>query len=304
MIDRHLLSLMRETERAGSLTAAAERMNLTQSALSHTLRKFEERAGVTLWIREGRKLRPTQAGAYLLELAGRLLPQIEHAETVLADFGAGRRGTLRLGMECHPCQQWLNRLVAPYLNQWPDVDLDVRTAFRFGGIAALQAHEIDIVITPDALDVDSVIFLPVFDYELVLAVASSHRLAMQTQVEPRDLMDEVLITYPVARERLDVFTRFLVPGHCQPRRHKTVETTEIMLRMVENGRGVSAIPDWLLREEGRDLAISGLRFGAQGIAKSIHIGVRLGDENIDYLQAFIRTARATGVISGVGTQGS
>jgi len=291
MLDRQHLAILREVDRLGSVTAAADRLNLTQSALSHTMRKFEERHGVKVWEKEGRGLRFTQAGEYLLALAGRVLPQIDHAERVLAEFAQGHRGALRAGMECHPCQQWLMRVVAPYLAAWPDVDLDLRTAFRFGGIGALLGHEIDLLITPDPLDLPGIHYTRVFDYELVLAVPEAHPLG--DTARPQDLAGETLITYPVAPERLDVFTRFLVPGNCLPKRHRTVETTEMMLQLVAAGRGVSAVPDWILREEGAALPVRAVRLG-EGIDKGLHIGLRRGEEAIDYIAGFLRLAATAG----------
>ena len=301
MLDRQHLTILREVDRLGSVTAAADTLNITQSAISHMMRKFEARHGTAVWEKDGRRLRLTQAGHYLVALAGRVLPQIEHAERVLEDFARGQRGVLRIGMECHPCQKWLNRVIAPYLRAWPDVDLDIRSDFRFGGLAALLGHEIDLLITPDPVALAPVRYEPVFDYELVLAVPALHPLAETGAVSPPDLSSETLITYPVSTERLDVFTRFLVPAGCLPRRHRTVETTEVMLEMVAAGRGLSAIPDWLLDEPGAPLDLRGLRFGPDGIAKSIHLGFRAeeaksaasGASQPDFLRAFIELARGT-----------
>lgn len=89
MIDRQLLLILREVDRMGSLTAAAERMGVSQPALSHTIRKFEERHGVTIWMKQGRSLRFTQAGDFLLALAQRILPQLDHAERVIGDYASG-----------------------------------------------------------------------------------------------------------------------------------------------------------------------------------------------------------------------
>lgn len=144
MIELQPLSILREVARTGSLTLAADRLCLTQSALSHAIRRFEARHSVTLWQREGRGLRLTDTGEYLLALANRILPQLEHAATVIDDYARGRRGAIRIGMECHPCQSWLMQVIDPYLTQWPDVDLDVTSAFRLGGLAALLGHEIEI----------------------------------------------------------------------------------------------------------------------------------------------------------------
>lgn len=294
MLDRQHLTILREVDRLGSVTAAAERLNVSQPALSHTIRKLEERYGIKIWMKQGRNLRFTQAGEYLLALAQRLLPQIDHAERVLADFAAGQRGALRVGMECHPCQKWLMRVTSPYLDAWPDVDFDLCTAFRFGGIAALLGHEIDLLITPDPVELPGLSYTPVFDYELVLAVHEEHPLAARDVAKPSDLSNEELITYPVTLERLDVYTRFLVPNHCRPRRHRTAETTELMLQLVASRRGVSVIPDWLLRDEGAHLPIRALRLGQEGIGKSIHLGVRRGEENVEYVAGFLALAKEMG----------
>ena len=137
ILERSHLEIIRAVDQHGSLTAAAEELHLTQSALSHTIRKLESQLDIAIWYREGRNLRPTQAGEYLLAVANRLLPQLNYAEDRLKQFAKGERGTLRIGMECHPCYQWLLKIVSPYLAQWPYVEVDVKQKFQFGGIGAL-----------------------------------------------------------------------------------------------------------------------------------------------------------------------
>ena len=136
MIERIHLSIIREVDRRGSLTAAADVLCLTQSALSHAVKKLEVGLGTPVWTREGRSLRLTQAGHALLALAERVLPQLEHAEGQMLAFARGERGSLRIGMECHPCYQWLLKVVEPYLAAWPEVDVDVKQRFQFGGLKA------------------------------------------------------------------------------------------------------------------------------------------------------------------------
>lgn len=294
MLDRQHLATLVAVSRTGSVTAAAEKLNVTQSALSHMVKKLEDHHGIRIWTKNGRGLRFTQAGEYLLALAERLLPQLDHAERILADFAEGRRGALRVGMECHPCQKWLSRLTPHYLAAWPDVDFDVRTSFRFDGVAALLGHEIDLLITPDPVKLPELVFTPVIDYELVLVVHETHPLAAQPYIRPEHLVDETLITVPVSIERLDIYTRFLVPAHCQPRRHRTAEVTDLMLQLVAAGRGVSVLPDWLVEEEGAGMPLRTLRLGKHGIRKQIHLGIRRGDEGIAYIAGFVEMARQSG----------
>ncbi|MDR5816284.1 MULTISPECIES: LysR family transcriptional regulator [unclassified Caballeronia] len=291
MLERSHLLVVREVERQGSLTAAAEVLNLTQSALSHTVRKLEQQLGTAVWTREGRSMRLTQAGHYLLGLANRLLPQFEHAEARMKQYAQGERGTLRIGMECHPCYQWLLRVVSPYLASWPDVDVDVKQRFQFGGIGALFGFDIDILVTPDPLKKEGLRFVPVFDYEQVLVVPEDHALASADYVTPEQIGSEVLITYPVETDRLDIYTQFLTPANVVPRRHKVIETTDIMMQMVASGRGVAALPRWLAEEYADRMPIAPLKLGRKGIAKKIYLGMRESDQGIDYLAAFVDLAR-------------
>jgi LysR family transcriptional regulator for metE and metH len=291
ILERIHLEILREVEREGTLTAAAAKFHLTQSALSHTIRKLEDQLGTTLWHREGRLLRPTQAGAYLLAAANRLLPQLQHLEERLIQFAKGEKGTLRIGMECHPCYQWLLKVVTPYLMAWPDVDVDVKQKFQFGGMGALFGHEIDLLVTPDPLYREGLCFEPVFDYEQVLVVGAEHPLRGVTYAKAEDLQQETLITYPVPVERLDIYTHFLTPAGVAPKRHKPIETTDIMLQMVATGRGVAALPRWLVEEYGNKLPVYPVRLGPHGIDKQIFVGYRDGETSIEYLRAFIDLAR-------------
>lgn len=291
MIERQHLAILREVERSGSLTAAADTLCITQSAASHAIKRLEARLGTALWERNGRALSLTQAGRLLLQLAKRVLPQLEHAEDMLREMVGGSRGTLRIGIECHPCFRWLQRFVGGYLASWPDVDLDIRQEFQFGGMAALFSQEIDLLVTPDPIQRRGVTFMPVFDYELMLAVAQTHPLAQAESIEPAALADQVLFTYPVETERLDVYTRFLIPAGILPRRHKTIETTEIMLQLVAAGRGVSALPDWLVAEYSRLLPLVAVRLGKSGVHKQLHLGTRRGDAETLFIRSFIDHAK-------------
>jgi LysR family transcriptional regulator for metE and metH len=291
MLERIHLEILVEVERLGSLTAAAEVLHVTQSALSHSMKKLEQGLGTEVWLREGRSLRLTQAGQYLHEVARRMLPQLTLAEDKLRQFAQGERGALRIGMECHPCYQWLLKVVSPYLAAWPLVDVDVKQKFQFGGIGALLGYEIDLLVTPDPLLRPGLRYEPVFDYEQVLVVHKDHPWANQTIVRPEQLAEETLITYPVPLDRLDIYTMFLLPAHCAPRRHKTIETTDIMLQMVASGRGVTALPKWLVTEYAPRLQLRTLKLGEAGIQKHIHLGAREADWDIDYLQAFVALAR-------------
>lgn len=287
MIDLVHLRILQALQQHGSLAAAASVLHLTQPALTHSIKKLEQHYRLQIWQKEGRRLRLTQAGQYLLQLGEQVLPMFEQAEETLRAYSEGKRGKLRIGMECHPCYEWLLTVVEPFLGRWPDVDLDVVQRFRFNGLEALQQHHIDMLITSDPVQDDQLVNTGVFDYELQLVAGSNHLLASRACVEPADLANAKLFTFPVARERLDVFTRFLIPAGVEPRYQETMETVEIMLQMVAAGRGVCTLPGWLVERFQQQYAIRGVRLGKEGVHKTLFLVYRSADADIDYLRDFV-----------------
>lgn len=269
------------------MTEAAKSLFLTQSALSHAMKKLEAHFDVPLWKKDGRRLTLTQAGQSVLGLAHRVLPQFEHTEAQLRRFADGKQGILRIGMECYPCFEWLLKVVAPFLKAFPDVDVDVRRAFSFGGLQALHGYDIDILLTPDPLSLDTITYTPVFEYEQVLVMDKHHPLAKKLFITPQDLSSETLITYPVELSRLDVFTHFLTPANCTVKQHKTIETTEIILQMVAAGRGVTALPKWLIDESKESDLLACRSLGEQGVSKTLYLGHRKAQDVLGFVDDFI-----------------
>jgi LysR family transcriptional regulator for metE and metH len=291
MIKRVHLEIVREVQRTGSLIKAVEKLCLTQSALSHSISKLELKLGTDIWLRDGRNVRLTPAGELLHDLACRILPDLEHCEHMLEETVGGKRGILRIGMECHPCYRWLQSVITPFLPTWETVDIDIKQQFQFDGLTALCNADLDLLVTPDPVPTPRIDFLPVFDYELVLVLADDHPHATRAFIKPEDLMDEILFTYPVSMNRLDIYNYFLNPAAVLPREQKTLESTEIMLQMVAAGRGVSALPRWLVTQypEHRGLILKPL--GKKGVFKKIYLGIHENKLDIEYIQEFISMAR-------------
>ncbi|AMJ77780.1 LysR family transcriptional regulator [Alteromonas mediterranea] len=292
MIDRQHLRIVRAIDAEGTMTEAAKSLFLTQSALSHAMKKLEAHFEVPLWKKEGRRLTLTQAGQSVLGLAHRVLPQFEHTEAQLRRFADGKQGILRIGMECYPCFEWLLKVVAPFLKAFPDVDVDVRRAFSFGGLQALHGYDIDILLTPDPLSLDTIAYTPVFEYEQVLVMDKHHPLADKPFIKPQDLSNETLITYPVELSRLDIFTHFLTPANCTVRQHKTIETTEIILQMVAAGRGVTALPKWLIDESKERELLTYRSLGEVGVSKTLYLGHRKAQDVLGFVDDFIALSQA------------
>src|SRR5687768_17592765 len=96
IIDSRHLQLLAEVARTESVTRAADRLNVSQSAVSHSLRELEDKLGVALFVRSGRRMLPTAAGQVLVEAAGQVLGTISEAERKALQLARNISGELRV----------------------------------------------------------------------------------------------------------------------------------------------------------------------------------------------------------------
>jgi LysR family transcriptional regulator for metE and metH len=284
------LRILLALKRSGTLSSAAEQLHLTQSALSHQMKNLEQRLGVILWRKQGRMLILTQAGKYLSDVAESVIATVDSAEQHLALLGAGKTGKLTVGIDCHACYEWFRTILQPYLLAWPDLAVEVTSRYRFNSFEAIRQYKLDAVLTSDPAFNGVLHYQPLFDFELVLIVASRHRLAGRGFIEPSDLQQEVVLTYPVDRERLDMFRKILQPAGIEPLNHITVEETDIMLQLAASRRGVCLLPEWLLAEKADKLSLDSLRFKNLPLTKTMYLATRHEDVTLEYIQGLIELA--------------
>jgi LysR family transcriptional regulator for metE and metH len=290
MIERSHLKIIQALADNGTLTAAANALFLTQPALSHQIRYLEKKLEVSLWQKEGRQLRLTQAGEVLLNVARQVLPVLEQAETTLQAYGEGKQGLLRIGVECHPCYEWLKGILADFLVALPDIDVDLVNKFQFSGLEGLLNHHVDLLVTPDKVKKEGINYEPMFDYELVLLVKETHSLADKRSIEANAVLNETMLTFPVAHDRLDIFTQFLLPAGIHPK-SKAIASLDIMVQMVSLGRGVTVLPNWLAKDYCQKLPVSIVKLGQNGIIKTLYAAMRHNEVDKNYMKLFVDLGR-------------
>ncbi len=287
---RHLRTI-RAIHQAGGLAKAADMLNMTQSALSHQIKGLEDQAGVELFVRRARPLRLSSAGQRLLRLAEKILPEIEALEDEFHGLRDGSAGRLHMAIECHACFEWLFPVLEQFRQTWGEVDVDIRPGLAFDALPALQKEEVDLVVSSDPEKLPGISFKPLFDYEPVFVASSQHPLAQKAYVEAADLRDEVLITYPVDRSRLDVFTELLTPARVEPRGIRQVELTAVILLLVASGRGVAVLPDWVVRELRTSSDYVTRPLTATGKTKRLYAAIRDEDADKPYMAHLLKLAR-------------
>ena len=287
---RHLRTI-RAIHQAGGVGRAADILNITQPALSHQLKGLEDQCGVELFVRRTKPLRLSAAGHRMLKLAEDVLPRIDALEEEFRAMIAGKTGRLHIAIECHACFDWLFPVLERFRHAWPDVDVDIRPNLAFNALSALEREDVDLVVSSDPEDIAGITFTPLFDYEPRFIAAAGHPLAAKPFVEAEDFRDEVLITYPMDRTRLDIFTGLLNPARVEPRAVRPVELTAVILLLVASGRGVSVLPDWVLREVKYNADYITRPVTEQGITKRLYAATRSEDTVKPFMAHFLRLAR-------------
>jgi len=286
---RHLRTI-KAIHDAGGLARAADVLNITQSALSHQIKGLEEQAGVELFVRRTKPLKLSAAGQRLLRAAERILPEIAALEDEFAGLRDGKSGRLHIAIECHACFEWLFPVLEEFRKAWPEVDVDIRPGLAFDALPALQREDVDVVISSDPERLAGIEFTPLFDYEPVFVAASAHPLAAKPFVEAEDFRGETLITYPVERARLDVFTELLTPAKVEPRAVRQVELTAVILLLVASNRGVAVLPDWVVREVRTSSDYVTRPLTAKGVTRRLFAATRSEDRALPYMAHVLRLA--------------
>ena len=239
---RHFRSLIAIAE-SGKLVAAAERVHLSQSALSHQIRDIETHYDVSLFERTKQGLRFTSAGERLLALARESIAALAAAERDLLRLKGETTGELRIVLECHTCFDWLMPVMDEFRRRWPEVEVDLVAGFHADPLRLLSDGKADVVIGSKPASKRGLYIAPLFRFEILVVMANEHRLRNKRRVGAHDIEGETLITYPVPEARIDLIREVLEPAGVKLER-RTAELTIAIMQLVASRRGIAALPNW------------------------------------------------------------
>jgi LysR family transcriptional regulator, regulator for metE and metH len=288
---RHLRTI-RAIQQAGGLARAAEMLNMTQSALSHQVAGLEDQAGMELFVRRSKPMTLSAAGIRMLRAAERILPEIDAMEEEFRALRSGKSGRLHIAIQCHACFDWLFPVLELFRHAWPEIDVDIKAGLAFEALPALNREDVDLVISSDREPPPGIVFNPLFDYHPTFVASAQNPLAEKAVIAAEDFRDQVLITYPVARDKLDVFTEILTPAKVEPRAQRTAELTAVILMLVGSNRGVAVLPDWVMRAVTTNADYVTRPLGPEAVTKRMYAATREEDAARPHVAHFLRLARS------------
>jgi LysR family transcriptional regulator for metE and metH len=271
-----------------SVNLTAERLCMTQSALSHQIKQLEAQIELKLFERKTNPIQFTPAGQTLLKTAQEVLPKLLQTQRTLKALSQGEQGRLFIGVDCHTCFEWLLPFLRHYQGKWPNVDLDILNSFGEKPLRKLQTQQLDLVITSDPEPLRDLQYDALFSYELVCVLPLQHPLNNKQWLEPIDFKQETLIVYPVDQQKLDVFQRFLLPAKTYPKHIRYSELTLMMLQLVDSNRGLCVLPKWLIETQPEFSHLPIRSLGKDGLWSTLYAATAKTQHHQPYIQDFIQ----------------
>ena len=273
MIEVRHLEIVDAIARAGSVTAAARRLHLTQPAVSHALADLEARLGVSLFTRRPRGMRITPEGARLTTAARVVLDEVRNAEADLRLFRDGQVGSMRIATECYTCYHWLPPILAHFQERFPDVSVRIATEATDDPLGALLDETLDAAIVHSKVEDAELVSERLYEDELLAAVPPGHPLASRPFLTARDFGDQVLLLHSDPENSV-VVQDFLDPAGVRPSRIIELRLTEALIASVLSGLGVTVMAHWVLKPRLDAGDLVGLRLGADGLHRTWRLVTR------------------------------
>lgn len=288
---RHLQTLLALVE-TGTLSRAATRIYLSQSAISHQIKQLEEHYGVSLFERKSQPLRLSPAGQRLHTLAETVMKLVGDAERDVARIAQGEAGQLRIAVECHTCFDWLMPAMDQFREHWPEIELDLVSGFHTDPLALLLENRAELVVVSEPQHRSGLAFHPLFSFEIVGLVSRQHPFASKPFLKPEDFAEETLISYPVPDDMLDIVRKVLKPVGIEPKR-RTAELTVAILQLVASRRGIAALPNWTVQSYLERDYVLGKPIGKKGLWSALYAATTAPMATSAFMLDFLDTVRSS-----------
>lgn len=256
--------MLRTIADTGSVTQAADRLGVTQSALTHRLREAERRLDAELFRRTGNRLHLTPAGERLYATAVGVIEDLERAESDVRVLAEQHRTVVRLGQGTYSRFHWYPDFVQTLDD--PDLELDVVARAAGEPLACLLEGAAD-VVTVHGVEQEKrrLRWLRLASDPLVAIMAPGHPLAEKPFLEAEDFVNERYITYTLQPAPGFEWQRLFRSARVRPRRISVAGVPEAIIDLVRAGFGISILSQWAVQPEIADGTLVARPVGPNGL---------------------------------------
>lgn len=233
-----------------TFTAAAQRVHVTQAAISMQIRQLEQEVGIPLFIRTPRRVMLTEAGERLLERALLILREHDAAVAEIAELAGAEHGRLRVGSSSATVSaESLPRLFKEMLKSHPQVDITVTSGTSESLVRLILAGEIDVAFVSLPVEARNVETEKLSHDQLVAIASPRHPLAKQKVVSAFALAGEKLILGERGGNTRRLIDEFFAEHGLKPTVAMELSRQAAIKNMVAADMGVGIVPLSAARED-------------------------------------------------------
>lgn len=274
---RHYI-LLQAINRLGSMSAAADHLGVTPSAVTHRIREAERRLGISLTTRIGSQVQLTVSAQRLAQSADRALDELYRAELDATRIGKFSGSIVRLCMGTYSFFHWLPSFLGRLAAVDPSLQIEIIGETPREPLRLLHDDAVDIALLPGPLREEKrIAFLPMHSDELICVTAASHRLASKAFIEAADLTAETHLTYSAVVTEGFEYERFFRPAGHYPARLVPLAVPEAVQELVTANLGISILSRWAALPRLRRKEIAGIKLTENGLNLDWHVAIRQSD---------------------------
>lgn len=282
------LRLISEVARAESVTRAADRLNVTQSAVSHQLRDLEDKLGTPIFVRSGRRMLLTPAGRVIASAAEDVLGAIGRVESQVDQLARHAAGELRVCTHCYTGYSWLPSIVDGLRRRYPSFALQIVPEYTLDPITALLDAKLDIALMNDQSDDRRLRYQELFEDEHVAVIPAKHPWASRPYVTPEEIAAAPLYLFSRSIENSFFVKTVLKPAGLSPAHVTYLQLSEGILEMVRAGMGVTVLPKWSIVSALASKEIKAVRITRAGLFRKWYAASLRDVSPTPFMQEFIR----------------
>jgi DNA-binding transcriptional LysR family regulator len=268
------LRLFVHVAEAASITHGADRAHMALASASARIRGMEAALGVAVLERGRRGVELTPAGRALLHHARLVLQQIERMRGELADYAQGLRGHVRLLSNTAALTEFLPESLAEFLVAHPHIDVDLEERPSYEIADAIREGVADAGIVSDAVDLAGLEALPFRTDRLVLVVPRGHSLARRRKLAFRDVLGRDFVGLSPGSALQEYLSRHAQRLGRRLKLRVRLRGFDAICRMVEQGVGVSVIPETAALRCRKSMAIEMVRLADPWTLRQLTICTR------------------------------
>ena len=286
-MDFKYLKLVKTIADEGNIAKSADRLFLTQSALSHQLRDFEERAGIKVFVRSRNDWKLTKEGHEIYDMACQVINRVEEGMAKISKIQTGSRGTIKLGTECFSFYRGLPSFIQKMSALYPEIDIKLTVESKQPSAYQLLNNQLDMCIVTTPLESDKIFTYELFEDELFALLHVEHELAEKDYLDPADFSNQHLIIHSFPLETVSVYHHFLRVHQVNPLKITAIPMTEVALELIESNMGISCHSKWALKVFNLPDCLKFIPLGRNGLKRKHYLAIRAEDRDKQYIQDFV-----------------